>query len=152
MKMLSLRILLSFYCLPGLVTCFLIGCENNMDCQAPPPSFYFRIIGNGFVYPTRADTSAKLTISYVDGGRLKTIADLREIDGLFRSSEIISSSWALDNPEFTLELNNQELSKVKFDTYMNNAKCQGWASVSNVYENGQLLQKTDNHFFVFGLK
>ena len=150
MKMLSRQIILSLYCLLGSVTCFIMGCDTNVDCKSPPPSFFFRIISNGIVYPTLADTSAKLTIYYVAGGGKKTITDLREIDGFFDSSEIISSSWTLDNPEFTLVFNNQELSKIKFDTYMNNAKCQGWPSVSNVYENGQLAEKTQNHDFVFG--
>ncbi|MEO6685317.1 MAG: hypothetical protein ABIN24_05105 [Dyadobacter sp.] len=104
------------------------------------------------VYPTSADTSAKLTISYMDGDRQKTITDLNEIEGFYDTSMIIDRSWALNNPEFTFLFNGQDTIKVRFDTYMNNAKCQGWATVSKVYENGQLLERTENRFFLIGNK
>lgn len=146
------RIISSFCFKLAITSCLLAGCDNNVVCQAPPPSFFFRVVNNGLIYPTPTDTSATLTISYFDAGQRKTIADLKENEGFFDSSEIISRSWALNNPEFNLEFNDQELTTIKFDTYINNAKCQGWPSISNVYENGQPLQKTENRFFVLGDK
>lgn len=151
MKMSVLRFVLPFCCLLGLTSYLLTGCDN-VDCQSPPPSFFFRIASDGLIYPTPADTSAKLTISYLDGGQRKNITDIKEIESFFDSSDIIARSWALNNPEFTLEFNNQELTKIRFDTYMNNDKCQGWPSVSKVYENGVPVQKNENRFFVLGHK
>lgn len=140
-------------CLNIAITfCLLTSCDNNVACQVPPPSFFFRIAINGIIYPTPADTSATLTISYSDAGQRRIITDLQEINGFFDSSEIISRSWALNNPEFQLEFNDQKLTTIKFDTYINNAKCQGWPSVSSVYDNGKLLEKTENRFFVLGDK
>lgn len=143
----------SFYLMIGVISCLFTSCsKNNVECQTPPPSFFFRVMSDGSIYPSQSDTSSTLIISYLDGDQRKIISDLKEIDGFFDSSEIITRSWALHNPAFTLELNGQEFTKIRFDTYMNNAKCQGWASVSNVYENGQLLQKNENRFFVLGSK
>ncbi|GGB78771.1 hypothetical protein [Dyadobacter sediminis] len=65
---------------------------------------------------------------------------------------MIERSWNFSNPEFTITFNGQELTKVRFDTYMNNEKCQGWAFVSNVYEDSILVQKTENRFYLLGNK
>lgn len=135
-----------------LVFCFIAGCNNNVDCQAPPPSFYFKVATDSLIYPTPADTATKIMISYLDGNQQKTITDLTENEGLYKSSEIITHSFNLNNPEFTIAVNGKDLTKLRFETYLNNAKCQGWPTVSNVYENGQLLEKTENRFFSLGKK
>lgn len=88
----------------------------------------------------------------MEGSQRKTIPDIIETNGIYESHEIIHRSWILKNPEFTIDLSNQNLTTIKFETYMNNAKCQGWPTVSKVFENGQLIEKTENQFYLLGLK
>ena len=143
-KIMKISLLRPPFLLSCLMACFLAGCDRNIDCQSPPPSFFFRVVRDGSIYPSAANPSAILKISYAEGGQQKYLTDLEVIDGFFTSSMIIERSWALDDPAFTLELNGQILTKIKLENYMNNARCQGWPSVSEVYENGQLAKKTEN--------
>jgi len=45
-------------------TCFLAGCNNNVDCQAPPSQISIQILDGTLTYPADLDTAARIKVSY----------------------------------------------------------------------------------------
>ncbi|QRR00237.1 hypothetical protein [Dyadobacter sandarakinus] len=135
-----------------LLSLWMAGCERNVDCQAPPPSFAFRIVSSGDTYPAPADTSGAVRISYQDGGKQKYIHDVRVMNGSFETAEMIWQSRALNDPEFTFEFEDQPFTKIRLQTYINHARCQGWATISAVYQNGSTIDRGNDWFYLLSEK
>jgi hypothetical protein len=142
----------SLLLLLGISILSFVGCLGKRECQSPPPSFYFQVQKNDTIYPIQGDSSGRLNVFYMAGSQRINVSDLAEINGAYSSSEIIERSWTLKNPDFVIELDGEVLTSIAFETYINNDKCQGWPSISNVYEHGQRLQKEDYAFYILGRK
>ena len=105
------------------------GCDNR-DCQAPPPTFYFRIADAALTYPADLDSGAVIRISYIENGQKNYINDIRKADDILETWQIIPVSRKLNDPEFTFELDGRVLTKLKLKTYVNNSECSGWEDIS----------------------
>ncbi len=147
MKLSLIQSNLSFSCLL-LITCFLTGCDNRMDCQAPPPEIAVQIMDGSLTYPADLDSAAKIKVSYLENNRQKHVEDLAIQDDVFFISMLIQESRKLNDPEFSFELSGKVLAKMKLETYINNAKCNGWANVSKVSQNGQAVSKSANGVYL----
>ena len=131
----ALMVILSTIIL-GLLRCF-----NNV-CQNPPPQFYFQIVDAGTIYPSRPDTNAVIDIWYTQGNEKKMVTDINKVDDVFQSAMLIIHAQELNDPEFTFELNRRVIAKIRLETYIDKGKCDGWAHVSNVCQNGKMISKS----------
>jgi len=66
------------------------------------------------------------------------------MDEVFLSNFLIEKSRRTNDPEFSFELNGQILAQMKMETYINDAKCNGWATISKVYQNGEVVSRSAN--------
>jgi hypothetical protein len=41
-------------------------------------------------------------------------------------------------------LNGRVLATIRMETYINNAKCNGWANISKLYQNGEVVSRSPN--------
>ncbi|KAA0992721.1 hypothetical protein [Dyadobacter aurulentus] len=127
---------------------FLFSCGDRVDCQAPPPVFYFQVKANGVTYPNSGSTS-DIRIFYADGANSKTyISDLDSYEGIFTTGALIMKSHALNNPEITVELRGEPFAKLRLETFINTAKCQGWATVSKVYQDNKPLTPSSGNIYI----
>ena len=143
MKLSALQRILSF-CFLSLITCCLTACINNVDCQAPPSEIIIQIMYGTLTYPADLDTAARIKVSYQENNQKKYVNDLSRMGDVFFSNMLIEESrWAKD-PEFSFELSGRVLAQMKMETYINDAKCNGWATISKVYQNGQVVPRSAN--------
>ncbi|MCF0075676.1 hypothetical protein LZD49_34710 [Dyadobacter sp. CY261] len=119
------------------------GCDN-VDCQAPPSQIAIQIMDDALIYPADLDTAARVKVSYQINNQQKYVADLVRLGDVFLSSMLIEDSRRANDPEFSFELNGRVLATIKMETYINNAKCNGWASISKVYQNGEVVSRSPN--------
>ncbi|MCF2443527.1 hypothetical protein L0657_06120 [Dyadobacter sp. CY345] len=120
------------------------GCIGSPDCQAPPPKIALQIMDGTLTYPADLDSAARIKVSYLENNQQKYVEDL-DIEGdVFFSSMLIQDSRRLNDTEFSLELNGKVLTKIKLETFINNGKCNGWANVSKVTQNGQDVSRLAN--------
>jgi len=119
----------------------LAGCLNNV-CQNPPPQFYFQIVDAGTIYPSRPDTNAVIDIWYTQGNEKKMVTDVNKVEDVFQSAMLIIHAQESNDQEFTFELNRRVIAKIRLETYIDKGKCDGWAHVSKVYQNGKMISKS----------
>jgi hypothetical protein len=119
------------------------GCDN-VDCQAPPSQIAVQIMDGALIYPADLDTAARVKVSYQENNQQKYVADLVREGDVFLTSMLIEDSRRANDPEFSFELNGRILAKIRMETYINNAKCNGWANISNVYQNGEVVSRSPN--------
>ncbi len=143
MKISVFRSSLLFCCL--LIAHYLLtGCNNNIDCQSPPAQIAIQITNGTLTYPADLDTAARIKVSYQENNQQKYVGDLIRMGDVFISYMLVEDSRRLNDPEFSFELNGQVLAKMKMETYLNNAKCNGWANISKVYQNGETISRSAN--------
>ena len=142
MKLSAPPSILLFWCLI-LTACFLAGC-NNVDCQAPPSEISIQITDGTLTYPADLDTAARIKVSYQENNKKKYVNDLQRMGDVFFSNILIEESHGAKDPEFSFELNDRVLAKMKMETYINDAKCNGWATISNIYQNGKVVSRSEN--------
>ena len=99
-------------------------------------------------YPADLDTAARVKVSYQENGQQKYVADLIIIGDEFHSSMLIEDSRKASDPEFSFELHGRILAKMKMETYVKKSRCSGWANISKVYQNGEVITKTPNGAYV----
>lgn len=119
------------------------GCRN-VDCMAPPSEIAIQIADGDRVYPADLDTASRVRVFYVINNQPNYLADLQRMDDVFSSRMLIETSRSAGDPEFTFELNGRTLARMKLDTYINNARCNGWAAISEVYQNGEAIHRAPN--------
>lgn len=119
------------------------GC-GNVDCQAPPSQIAFQIMDGALIYPADLDTAASVKVAYQENNQKKYVADLIRIGDTFQSSMLIEDSRKANDPEFYFELNGRVLATIRMETYINNSKCNGWANISKVYQNGEVVSRSPN--------
>ncbi|WP_157486784.1 hypothetical protein [Dyadobacter alkalitolerans] len=143
MKLSVLPGILSFYCLL-LTTCNITGCDSNVDCMAPPSEISMQIMDGPLTYPADLDTTARIKVFYQQSSQKTYVSNLDRMGDAFFSNILIDESRRANDPELSFELNGRVLTKMKMETYINNAKCNGWATVSNVYQNGKVVSSSAN--------
>jgi hypothetical protein len=99
---------------------------------------------DALIYPADLDTAARVKVSYQEDNQQKYVADLVRLGDVFLSSMLIEDSRRANDPEFSFELNGRVLATIKMETYINNAKCNGWANISKVYQNGEVVSRSPN--------
>ncbi|MCF2488057.1 hypothetical protein [Dyadobacter sp. CY347] len=143
MKLLVLPGFLSS-CFVLLATCFITGCDNNVDCMAPPNEISMQIMDGTLTYPADLDTAAHVKVFYQESSQKKYVSDLDRAGDVLVSNILIEESRSANDPELSFELNGRVLTKMRMETYINNAKCNGWATISQVYQNGELVSRSVN--------
>lgn len=124
------------------------SCTNKGECLALPSEIAIQIIDGTLTYPADLDTAARIKVSYQESGQQKYIADLGIIGDEFHSSMLIEASRKANDPEFSFELNGRILSKMKMETYIEKSRCSGWARISKVYQNGEVIAKSPNGAYI----
>lgn len=120
------------------------GCADSVDCMAPPPEMAVQIIDGALSYPTKLDTAAKVKVSYLENDQRKYVSDLVRMGDVFLSSSLIQESRKANDPEFSFELNDRVLAKIRIETYIKKTKCGDWANISKMYHNGEVVSRAIN--------
>ncbi|WP_157488146.1 hypothetical protein [Dyadobacter crusticola] len=131
-----------------LTICLFTGCDNRVECQAPPAQIAVQVMDGTLTYPADLDTAARIRVFYQDNNQKKYLADLTRMGDLLFSNMLIEECRYANDPEFSFELNGRVLAKMKMETYINNAKCNGWAAISRVYQNGEEVPRSSNGAYV----
>ncbi len=129
-------------CLILLTYYSLVSCDNNVQCQSPPQEIAIQIMDGTLTYPADLDTTAQIRVSFQKDNQKKYITELRRQGDVFWSNILIEESHRNNNPELSFELNDRVLSKMQMETYINNAKCNGWANIAKVHQNGVVVTKS----------
>lgn len=132
------------FCSLFLTTFLLESCGNNVDCMAPPSEIGIQIMDGTLIYPADLDTAARIKVSYQENNQKKYVDDLSIMGDVFFSNMLIEESRKAKDPEFSFELNGRVLAQMTMETYINDAKCNGWATISKVYQNGEIISRSVN--------
>lgn len=125
-----------------MIALLMSGCRHGVDCMAPPSEIAIQIIDGPLTYPADLDTAARIRVSYIENNQQKYIPDLVRIKDVFLSSILIETSRSANDPEFSFELKGKVLAKIKLETYVNKTKCNRWAAISKVYQNGEVISRS----------
>lgn len=132
------------FCFLFITVCLLVSCGNNVDCMAPPSEIGIQIMDGTLTYPADLDTAARIKVSYQENNQKKYVDDLSRMGDVFFSNMLIEESRRANDPEFSFELNGRVLAQMKMETYINDVKCNGWAAISKVYQNGEVVSRSAN--------
>ena len=132
------------FCISTIALCWGTGCNNNVECMAPPPELAIQIMEGALTYPADLDTVARVKVSYQENDQQKYVTDLVRMKDVFLASMLIQESSKANDPEFSFELNGRVLAKMKMETYINKTKCGDWANISKVYHNGEVVPRSIN--------
>jgi len=127
-----------------VTTCLFESCDNNVDCMAPPSEISIQIMDGTLTYPADLDTAARIKVSYQENNQKKYVNDLSRRGDVFFSNMLIEESRGAKDPEISFELNGRVLAQMKMETYINDAKCNGWATISKVYQNAEVVSRSAN--------
>lgn len=112
--------------------------------MAPPSEISIQIMDGTLTYPADLDTAARVKVWYQEKNQKIYVNDLRRMGDVFFSNMLIEESHGAKDPEFSFELNGRVLAQMRMETYVNNAKCNGWAAISKVYQNGEVVPRSAN--------
>jgi hypothetical protein len=132
-----------------LLSCFLIEIScRSLECQSPPPVLRFLIVDKNdksLISNINKD-SLKFTFKELNG-KTQTLSDLRisvndstsiePFNHIIETYELVTKSNQLQDSLFFVELNGKVLGKIQLKTFLNNEKCQGWITASEVLFNGK---------------
>lgn len=131
----------------AVVLICLVGCNKHIECQNPPPSLNLRIAQ---VVGTDTIAAKNVAISYSPKAGSKTyISDLRDIDGVISTYELINTAYIQKDLNFDLEVDKKQVGSIQLKTYKSDAACDGWIHPSEIKLNGiPLVATTRGVYFV----
>ena len=124
-----------------------LSCKHKISCQNPPPTLQFKVAK---INDTDSTSIDNVSVSYTSkDGKKIYITDLRNINGIFNSNELINNSYSQQDTNFSLEINNAQVGDIQLKTYKDGSACDGWIHASEVKLNGKLINPDSKGVYYF---
>jgi hypothetical protein len=128
------------------VSFFIQNSCRPMECQSSPPVLRFQILDKNDKSLISKMNKDSLRFTFKElNGNTKTLSDLRvnvndststePINHIIQTYELVTKSNQLKDSSFFVELNGKVLGKIQLKTFLNDEKCQGWITASEVLFN-----------------